>query len=198
MSEPISDATLVESIRNRFGIRGSTGLGLEQTIVPVLIAGSLDDQPFVVKGGGTGNYSAAAVAAQLGYVGLRAPETLPRNFRAVIRGFANMCAQTVLCGVFKNSVVDAVLGAPVLTPIDRGWDTNPIEEPNPRPALQSFGFTNAISLGGNTLLLQQTAVGQLYHQFPFVLAPGNMFVIQGGTANTIVSASFYWDEYFIG
>lgn len=202
MAEVISDAGLFKQLLRRFGIRGSAQVGLESVIYLMANTQDLDEPPFHSKGGGVFNLAGGPVAAQISYIGIRAPLLLPPNFRAVCKTFINLSAQTVVVKNINSAVMDAALGAPALNVISGRWDSAEPDEPDPKTAMQSVQINSVTSLGSPDGFILGAAVGGASPTQPvhmkWNIAPGNTLVFQGTTVNVGVQAGFYWDEYYLG
>jgi len=196
----VSDAGLIKSLRKRFGIRGAADITLQDVIVMTADLSRLEAAPYHSKGGGAFNLGSGPVAAQQSYVGLRAPTSAPKNFRAVIRRImvASAAAQSIYIKIADSAALDAVLAGPAINVIAGSWDSPTFDEPPIRPQLQSYSTNNVTFFGGDGYLLQVPVGISQQVDFPWVLAPGNTLFIESNVVNTAIYFAALWDEYLIG
>lgn len=203
MATGLSAASIVQQLRDRFGIRGDTALQLEESVVPVANLGDLDAAPWNAKGGGFGLQTQAAVAAQLPYFYLRFPPGVT-GITAVVKEIA--------IGVSISSQFRFFLGNQgfIETTLGGGgaggfsWDAPDIADPAgagistsmKRCALQLISTTNAADLipAAGYDFSVQAGVGQRVN-LPWVIRPGTALLMRGNIVNVTATISFFVDEY---
>lgn len=201
MREQLSDAGLAGQLRYRFGLRGAIDASVDTNIQLVADVAELR-APFHATVGGVFSLQSGPVAAQLSYVGLRAPTNLPANFRArvsLIGAFPSGGTVSCLIKIANSAALDAVLAGPAVNVINGSWDSPPPDQPAIRQALQSYQTTNVAAFGQDGFLLNSIAgANTMLLQRDWVLAPGNTLFIQHTVVNTALVGSFYWDEFYVG
>lgn len=191
MTQVIAAVDIIKQLRLKFGIRGGSELGLEESILPVANVIDLEAPPFHSKRGGVASIGLNAVVGSIGYVGLRANANLPDSFRAVIKRMTNNAGSTTAAlHIVDNATFDASVPGGVTAPVDASWDGTE------RPALQTFTASNALSVGGQNWIYP--AGGNIPLDLQWVLRAGQTLIAQTLALNLAIQLSYYWDEYNVG
>jgi hypothetical protein len=203
----ISSADVVAQLRRRFGIRGSSDLSLEESIIPTANLGDLDLPPWHAKRGGLGTISQAAVAAQFSYVGMFMPGGAQQAFTTgVLRRIYLQApgATDVTMGIFTNAYIGATLtttGAQgsswdsVDNNVDASVNGNYLRAAG--QVIQAASATDFMPAASTWLALRFTLVAGVTFalDLPFCVRPGNALMVQARTVNVALTGSFLWDEY---
>lgn len=198
MSLTIAAADIVAQLRRRFGIRGDTGITLEETILTTANIADLDNPPWHSKRGFVCSATSIAVAAQNSYV-IAISQNCALGTAYVIRRIylSTGAASNVRIGVLSFADWVSIGGFSVGAPTG-SWDSVddqlavaqnisvPLAIGGGASAVALLGLQNSLSIPLNTFA---TVEG------PFVLRRNAALFVQNTTLNQQLTVALYGDEY---